>query len=51
MHPQRILDKFEAFIDLQKFGRKLGIQKHFATTEGTCTVVPPSKHTYSGLHN
>lgn len=49
--PTKNMDKFETFVDLQKFGRKLNIKKHFAIKEDTNKAIPPEKYTHSGLRN
>lgn len=39
--PDKALDKFEAYIDLQKFMRKLNLKKHFAiSTESSIKDTP-----------
>lgn len=48
--PDKPLDKFEAYIDLQKFLRKLNIKKYFAMNPGEVTR-DSSDYTHTNLKN
>lgn len=49
--PQKKIDKFEVFIDLQKFIRKLKIKKHYALNNKITPTVEPSGFAHKKLKN
>lgn len=49
--PEKNIDKFEVFIDLQKFMRKLRIRKHYALNKDKKAVGEPSEFKHTDLRN
>lgn len=50
--PDKYLDKFETYTDIEKYARKLNIKKHFcAQPPGPVVVDDPDGYAHSGLKN